>query len=291
VLIPLLAHPGLPPAPHDLWSSWNLDPLLLFGLSVTVWLYARGRQRGSRRTLDRRRAWCFAGAAIALVVALVSPLEALSNALASAHMVQHVLLVLVAAPLLALSAPGGTLLRGAPPVVRRGHTRWRRRLHLRSSTLHRLRHPATAWVLHVAALWIWHSARAYDAALGSTWIHVLEHVSFLASGVLFWHVVIGVRGSGRVPRGLGILLVFGMAMQSVFLSLLLTFAREPWYAGYATTTEAWGLSHVADQHLAGAIMWVPAGVVYVLVALTLLARWIRASEETSPPPVAVRPVP
>src|SRR5690606_16368504 len=107
----------------------------------------------------------------------------------------------------------------------------------------------TVWALHVAVLWAWHASATYDAALRSEPLHVLEHALFLVTAILFWRLIVGVRGLGRVPNGLGILLVFGMAMQSVFLSLLLTFASEPWYAGYATTTSAWGLDQLADQHL------------------------------------------
>jgi putative membrane protein len=120
--------------------------------------------------------------------------------------------------------------------------------------------------------------RPYDAALDNQLLHVLEHVSFLVTAVLFWQVVVGVRGAARVSGGLGVLLVFATAMQSVLLSVLLTFARTPWYSGYATTTAPWGLDPLTDQQLAGAIMWIPAGGIYLVVALALLVAWIRATE-------------
>jgi putative membrane protein len=278
VLTPVLAHAGRPPAPHDLPAAWNLDPLVLLALLLAAWAYRRGQAGGPRRAADAWRARCFAGALAALGVALLSPLDALSGALASAHMVQHVLLVLVAAPLLALSAPSSAILRGSPLAVRRAAGRWRRRLGLTHRNLRALRHPAVAWLLHVGVLWFWHAAVPYDAALDSHPIHVLEHASFLATAVLFWHVVIGARASARVSGGLGVLLVFAMAMQSVFLSVLLTFARTPWYAGYARTTATWGLGPLADQQLAGVIMWIPAGGIYLAAALALLVLWVRAAE-------------
>jgi putative membrane protein len=278
VLIGILAHPGQPPAPHDLWSAWNLNPALLLGLFLTVWAYQRGQTGGRRRDADVWRARCFAGALVAVGVALLSPLDALSSALASAHMVQHVLLLLVAAPLLALSAPSSTLLRGSPLVVRQAGGRWRRRLRLTRANLRILRHPITVWLLHVGTLWFWHAAVPYSAALQSELLHVLQHTSFLVTALLFWHVVIGVRGAGRVSHGFGVLLVFAMAMQSVFLSVLLTFARTPWYSRYTATTTAWGLDPLADQQLAGVIMWIPAGAIYVIAALTLMVTWIRATE-------------
>jgi putative membrane protein len=109
-------------------------------------------------------------------------------------------------------------------------------------------------------------------------LHLLEHASFLVTAVLFWHLVVGVRGAARVSNGLGVLLVFAMAMQSVFLSILLTFARTPWYSGYATTTAPWGLDPLTDQQLAGVLMWIPAGGIYLAAALVLLVTWIRATE-------------
>jgi cytochrome c oxidase assembly factor CtaG len=278
MLIPVLAHPGQPPAPHDLWGAWNLDPVLLGGFLLAAWAYRRGRTSGPRRPVDSWRARCFTAALVALGLALLSPLDALSNALASAHMVQHLLLLLVAAPLLALSAPSSAILRGSPLAVRRASGRWRRRLGLTHGNLGVLRHPAAVWLLSVGVIWFWHAAASYDATLDNQLLHVLEHASFLVTAVLFWQVVVGVRGAARVSGGLGVLLVFAMAMQSVFLSVLLTFARTPWYSGYAATTAPWGLDPLTDQRLAGVIMWIPAGGIYLVVALALLVTWIRATE-------------
>ena len=278
MLSPILAHPGQPPAPHDLWGAWNLDPVLLGGLLLAAWAFWRGQTSGPRRPVDSWRARCFSGALVALGLALLSPLDALSGSLASAHMVQHLLLLLVAAPLLALSAPSSAILRGSPLALRRASGRWRRRLRLTHGNLGALRHPAAVWLLSVGVIWFWHAAAPYDATLDNQLLHVLEHGSFLVTAVLFWQVVVGVRGAAWVSGGLGVLLVFAMAMQSVFLSVLLTFARTPWYSGYAATTAPWGLDPLTDQRLAGVIMWIPAGVIYLVVALALLVTWIRATE-------------
>jgi putative membrane protein len=278
VLTSILAHTGQPPAPHDLWSAWSVHPVLLGGLLLAAGAYRRGQTRGPKRPVDRWRARCFTAALVALGLALLSPLDALSSALASAHMGQHLLLLLVAAPLLAISAPSTAILRGSPLAVRRASGRWRRRLRLTHGNLGVLRHPAAVWLLSVGVLWFWHAAAPYDAALDSEPLHLLEHASFLVTAVLFWHVVVGVRGTARVSNGLGVLLVFAMAMQSVFLSVLLTFARAPWYSGYAATTAPWGLDPLTDQQLAGVLMWIPAGGIYLVVALALLVSWIRATE-------------
>lgn len=280
-MLTLLAHTGQPPAPHDAWGAWTFDPLVVAPLAILLVLHHRGRIRTGARTA-RRRAAAFHVAWGALALALVSPVDALSSSLASAHMVQHVLLVLVAAPLLAVAAPLPALLRGLPPgfaravaAVRRGPI---------GAIGRSLAHPAVAWVLHVSTLWGWHAAGAYDAALRVPALHVAEHATFVLTGILLWASVLGPHRA-RAADGAGVLMVFGLAVQSVLLSALLTFAGESWYESYATTTAAWGLTPLADQQLAGAIMWIPAGAVHVGIGLALCVTWIRSTEE-----VATRPV-
>ncbi|WP_233512370.1 cytochrome c oxidase assembly protein [Micromonospora deserti] len=248
------------------------------GILLAAWVYRSGRSR-SRPPADDRRGRCFAGALAVLGIALLSPLETMSSALASAHMVQHLLLVLVAAPLLAFSAPWAAVLRGTPLVVRRSAARWRRRLRLTRGNTRFLRLPGTVWLLHVGTLWFWHAAVPYGAALEHEIVHVLEHASFLITAVLFWTAIIGIRRTGGMSPGVGVLLVFATAMQSVFLSALLTFAQTPWYDGYARTTQPWHLEPLGDQQLAGVIMWIPGGLVYVATGLMLLVTWIQRSEQ------------
>jgi putative membrane protein len=279
-----LAHGGQPLAPHDLWGGWDLSPPVVLGLIAAAWVYVRGRRATNRRSDGEIwRTRCFAGALLAIGVALVSPLNALSDALASAHMIQHVLLVLVAAPLLTLSVPSATLLRGTPGTLHRALGPWRGRLSQMWRSLPVVRNAATLWLLHTGTLWFWHAALPYEAALSNNIVHVTEHVSFLVTALLFWRIVVGACATERVPQGLGAMLVFAMALQSGFLSLLLTFARTPWYAAYAATTRAWGLEPLADQQFAGLIMWIPAGFVYLGVALALFVSWVRSSEPKDVP--------
>lgn len=282
MLSAVAAHVGQAPAPHDVWTAWNADPLVLAGVLLASWAYARGRPPGTLRPRDAWRARAYTAAIAALAVALLSPLDAMAGALASAHMVQHLLVVLVAAPLLALSAPSSRLLRGSPLRLRRAVGRAGRRLRSRTRVLAPLAHPGLTWGAHVGVLWLWHAAALYDAALDQPLLHAAEHALFLVTGIAFWRLVVGTRTVARVSPGLGIVLLFGMALQSVFLSLLLTFARTPWYRGYATTTLPWSLEPLADQQLAGAIMWVPAGLLYLLPALVLLDTWLRAMEAEQP---------
>lgn len=280
----ILAHPGGPLAPPDLWLAWNVDPLLVGGLLLAAAAYRSGQARSGWPAAHAWRRRCFTLALGALGVALLSPLDALAGALASAHMVQHLLLVLVAAPLLALSRPWTALVRGSPAALRRITGRWRRRLRLTRGSTRALRHPGTAWLLHVGTLWFWHAAVPYGAALEHEIVHLLEHASFLLTGILFWGVVTGTQRRGQTSPGFGILFVFAAAMQGVFLSALLTFAGTPWYAGYAETTTSWHLEPLEDQQLAGLLMWIPGGLVYLAAALALLVTWIRRSEHEDAAP-------
>jgi putative membrane protein len=273
----LLAHAGQT-APVDVWPAWRVDPLPLISVALPAWIYWRGLGRGPvrHRSSEQWRTWCFVGSMATITVALASPLDALSEVLASAHMVQHLLLVLVAAPLLALSAPAAILLRGTPAALVRAGTRARRALRLRAL---RIRNPVTAWVLHVATLWFWHAAVPYGAALKSPFVHAVEHTTFLVTAFVFWRSVIGAPRSAFSSRGGGILLVFAMAMQTVLLSALLTFAPTAWYVEYRAAAARLGFDPLADQHLAGLIMWIPAGLVYLAVALALLLAWIGRDED------------
>jgi putative membrane protein len=274
-MLNLLAHAGRPLAPHDLWGAWTFEPLVIVGLVGAIWLYARGLARS--RVVHRRRAWCFAGAMLAIAVALVSPLDALSGSLASAHMTQHILLLLVAGPLLVLSAPAGTLLRGMPEPGLRALGRWRARPRL-AVPLRPFRDPVVAWVLGVGTLWFWHASVPYEAAVDDSLVHALEHATFLLTSVLFWASIAGIRARRAGNTGFAMILVLGMAIQSVFLAALITFATTPWYSVYATTTRVWGLPPLQDQQLAGVIMWVPGGVVYVAAGLAMLVAWLREAE-------------
>ncbi|MFP4327852.1 MAG: cytochrome c oxidase assembly protein [Paracoccaceae bacterium] len=221
---------GPAPAPPEIWTSFNLDPPLLAALAVLA-------------VALRRQPQGLAGVAV-LVLALVSPLCALSSALFAARVVHHVLLVAVAAPLLACA------LRTRAPAGGAG-------LPLAVST---------------AVLWAWHLPPAYDLALGNIPVYWVMQLSLLGSAVWFWHAVLA--GPGPVVGRLGCV-VAGFAQMGV-LGALLTFAPEPLYAIHQTAPLAWGLAPLLDQQLGGLIMWLPAGLPYAVIAAGLARRdWRR----------------
>lgn len=134
-----------------------------------------------------------------------------------------------------------------------------------------------AWLLEAAALWLWHTPLLCQAALTSDWVHAAQHISFLGTAVLFWSALYGV-GRSAMSYGTATLYVFGTAVHCSALGALLTFSTVLWYPACATTTAQWGLAPIQDQQLSGAITWVPSGVVFIVVALALMARWLSESD-------------
>jgi putative membrane protein len=282
---PLAAHDGRPPAPHDLWTSWSADPGVVAALLLAGWLYARGARRVPRGAgaAERRqlRSAAFAAGWVAAAVALLSPLDALGSALFTAHMAQHVLLMQVAAPLLVLGAPLAPMLRALPRPWRRAAGRWTRARPVRGAAGW-LGRPVNAWVLHAAAIWAWHLPFLYDAGVRSDAVHAAQHATFAGSALAFWWAAARPDARGRAGRGVAVLGVFATAMHTAILGALLAFSPTLWYEAHAATTRAWGLTPLEDQQLAGLVMWVPAGFVYVAAGLGLLHAWLRAAERAAP---------
>ncbi|MDQ3802588.1 MAG: cytochrome c oxidase assembly protein [Acidobacteriota bacterium] len=248
---------------------------------MTGWLYFRGARRAwresGRGTRARRlEAWAFAGGWLALFVALVSPLHPWGEVLFSAHMTQHELLMLVAAPLLVLARPLVPFLWALPMRWRQGLGAAGKRRAVQA-VWRAITNPLVAWAIHAAALWVWHAPVLFEATLQSDLIHTLQHVSFLGSALLFWWALIHGR-RGLLGYGAAVLYVFTTSVHSGVLGALITFARKVWYPAYSGMTSSWGLTPLEDQQLGGLIMWVPAAVVYIAAGLALMVGWMRESE-------------
>ncbi|WP_439621710.1 cytochrome c oxidase assembly protein [Gemmata sp.] len=275
---------------HELAGAWPLEPLVVLPLLVTAWVYARGvrrlwREAGTGRGVRRWQAACFAGGWLALAVALASPLHPWGNVLFSVHMVQHELMMLVAAPLLVLGRPVVATLKALPPGRVRGLLRWTKPAPVQAAWA-LVTNLLVAWLLHAVVLWAWHVPALFGAALHSEFVHALQHLSFLLSAVLFWWAILH-RGGGAAGYGAAVLYLFTTAAHSGFLGALITLAGVVWYPDYAGTTQAWGLTPLEDQQAGGLIMWVPACTVYIVAGLALFAGWLRASGERARPRRAV----
>jgi putative membrane protein len=268
--------------PHNARASWNGEPGTLAGLALVVFAYTFGlgrvwRQAGVGQGISLWQAGSFGGGALALALALVSPLDAISSALFSAHMTQHILLVTLAAPLLVFGMPHLALLWAFPRHLRHWLGRW---FNCRAGQLARnlLPQPLLAWALFVGVLWTWHLPRLYQAALANEAAHVFEHVSLVVVAIVFWWMIARLRRGGRTGHGLAILYIFAVALQGGVLGALIAFSRTPWYQWYTQTSSWWGLTPLEDQQLAGLIMWIPGALVYLIATLALLVDWLMAGE-------------
>jgi putative membrane protein len=268
------AHPGAPPAPHDLWRAWQGGPAVIASLVLGALAYYLGARAlrartGNGRGLARWRAYCYWAAIATLAIALVSPLHAAGEALFSAHMVQHLLLTMVAAPLLVLGDAGTALLWALPLGGRRAVGAVLRAAPVRA-TWRVLRHPLAAWGLHAVALLAWHLPALYERAVRDDATHALEHLSFLLTAVLYWWAVLAPRPRARMGFGAAMLYLFTGALASTLLGAALAVSDTPWYRVHARSTLAWGLTALEDQQLAGLVMWVPAGLVYLMVMVPMV---------------------
>jgi putative membrane protein len=267
---------GLPRA--DAAFAWDLAPWLLALLLVSAAGYALGLQRlwgnaGRGRGVSAQQAAAFALGWLALVAALVSPLDSLGGHLFSAHMVQHELLMVVAAPLLVLGRPLATWTWAFSPAQRRTLGRlfqargW-------ASLWGTLTDPLVAWALHALALWGWHIPGAFDLALQHPGWHIVQHACFLGTALFFWWSVLGHDPRGRYGPGHSAAYLFTTMMHTSALGALLSLAPTPWYAPYIPLTGALGLDPVDDQQLGGLVMWVPAALAYVIAALWVIGRML-----------------
>jgi putative membrane protein len=245
--------------------TWKPDAFAAGTLAVSGVLYLAGlhRMAANHARPSRLEMTAFAAGWFVLAIALLSPIATLSEWLFSAHMTQHELLMLVAAPLIALGRPLVPMLFAMPKS-------WRTR-YAPAAGLRLASSPLFVFVLHAVALWIWHLPVLYEAAVLDDRIHLVQHLCFAGTAVLFWWGLI--RGRyGRVGYGAAFIYIFATALHSGGLGALLTFSNRAWYPLYVQRAQ--GADAVVDQQLGGVIMWVPAGVVMMLFGLAMFAAWL-----------------
>jgi putative membrane protein len=234
----IIAYCGPAAVPETLWTRWITDPVLIAGLILFALLVGRSREG------DRRAGW----AAIALmVVVFVSPLCALASALFSARVLHHVLLVAAVAPLLAWAFPLRRL--GSLPL-------------------------GLLVAVHAVVMWFWHAPGAYSWGLATVWAYWLMQATLLGSAWLLWRGIF----STTVQRGAAMVALAVTIGQMGLLGALLVFAPRPLYAEHLASTFAWGLGPLADQQLAGLLMWVPAMLPYLAVGLTMAWSGLRTPD-------------
>ena len=242
------------------WTKWSLDPTALIGLPLAALLYSRGlRSLGGRLRFHATwRPWAFHAGLLVIAGALLTPLDYLSERLFWAHMTQHMLLIMVGAPLVLLGAPMIPMLRGVPrPLRRRLVIPIARSAPVRSA-LRVLTTPVVAWVIYAGTLVVWHFPSFYVSAIENEIVHMLEHVIFAVGAYLFWWNVIdpvplrpNLSYLARIPY------IFITVVPAFALGAFLTFAGEAWYAPYEVTAPLYGMTALEDQQLGGVVMWIP----------------------------------
>jgi putative membrane protein len=264
------AHDG---SHHPVWTydPWIVAPLALSAIAYFAGVGELWRRAGRGRGIRLRQAALYAAGWVVLAGALLSPLHWLGEHLFTAHMIEHELVMAVAAPLLALARPVGAFVWALPLSVRQAVALASRQQSVRSAWRVATR-PAVATIAHGAAIWLWHVPALFDAALTVHWLHRLQHLSFLFTAVLFWWALIRRSDAGAAVGHL----VFTM-IHTGLLGALLTLSPRLLYVAQTADAPGWGLSPLEDQQLAGLVMWIPVGTVYAGAAVAFVALWLRRS--------------
>jgi putative membrane protein len=258
-------------------AGWTLDPWLLVPLGLLLLVYLVGSARLQKRASAPRNSHAlFLGGWAVLALAMLSPLHEGGETSFTLHMIEHELIMLVATLLLAAAGAGGALVWGLPLTLRRALSgRWTR---WPAAAWRQLTEPVTATLLQGVAMWAWHAPALFDAALDSRSMHIAQHASFIVTSYLFWWAMLHPRG-GRGGYGVSAACLFVTSLIGGALGALMALSASPWYAGYAAMgLSGIGLDPVADQQLAGLLMWIPGGLVHAAAALVLLYKWLKAAE-------------
>ncbi len=258
---------------HHPVIKWTFDPAILLAIAlwtgVYVWRFRQARAEAGGRGAGARQALCFAGCILVLLIALVSPLDALGeDYLFSMHMTQHILLGDIA-PLLLLLSLSRVIMR---PATRRFQSIERK--------LGVLASPVTFILLWLALIYVWHIPAMYDAALNHPFVHALEHICFFSAGVLLWWPLIQPVPMRHRLTGLAPFAYIGGAKIGLgMLGLFLTWSSTVAYTYYEHVPRIWGLTAVQDQNVGGAIMMVEQSLVLVTTFAVLFVRMLSQSEE------------
>ncbi|MEO6295381.1 MAG: cytochrome c oxidase assembly protein [Candidatus Limnocylindria bacterium] len=276
----VLAHGTDAPSPTfpSVLLAWRFDPLAIAMLVIVGGAYAWAVRRVNRAHAGNphpvHRSWLFGGGLAAIGVALLSPIEAYEGVLFSVHMVQHMLLELVAAPLLLAGGPITLTLRASGPSVRKALLSL-----LQSRIVHVISFPVIAWILFAAVNWGWHFSVLYDQALENQALHYFQHATFIGAALLFWWPAIGVDPSPwRLPHPVRLLYLFMAMPQNSFLGVALMSASTVLYPHYLTNIRDWGLSPLDDQALGGVIMWVVCDLAFLAGMAVVVFLWMRHEE-------------
>ncbi len=272
-----VATPAIAHGNHGGPLRWTLSPELVIPLVLALLVYLVGWIRLSKRASRRVSPTLFLSGWLVLGLSLTSPLHQAGERSFTMHMIEHELIMLVAALLLASSGAGGVLAWGLPRPLRRSLAgSWKSPL---QALWRGLTEPITATAIQAIVMWAWHAPPLFDRALDSFGWHIAQHACFFVSSLLFWWAMLHPRQRGS-GYGVSAACLFATSLIGGALGALMSFSSSPWYANYAAMgMTGVGLDPVEDQHLAGLIMWIPGGLMHSAAALALAYKWLKASEE------------
>ncbi len=258
--------------------DWSFEPWEVACVATGVLAYMAGLLRMYRRggpagAVTRARIAAFWGGILTIVLALMSPIDAIGQQLFSIHMVQHLLLMMVAAPLFAWGQPALVFLWALPLKGRKGIGRAWSGLGLRSG-VRGLMHPLVVWLLFSGLFVFWHCPRPYTWALHNDAVHAVEHLCFFVTALMFWTLVFERDGHRRFGYGGSLVFVATTAVLSSLPGALMVLAPGPLYPAHSEGVAEWHMTLLQDQQLAGIIMWVPAASVYLAAFCYLFIRWL-----------------
>jgi putative copper resistance protein D len=264
------------------FTAWEFDPLFIVPLVAVAWAYGAAVRKVNREhpasPFPAIRVGYFAAGLAALVLALMSPIAAYDTTLFSVHMIQHMLITAVAAPLLLLGAPVTLALRAASPQVRKEVLL----PVLHSRLVRAVSFPVVAWLLFTGVMWISHYSPLFDAALENAWLHRLEHALYLGSALLFWWPAVGLDLSPwRLNHPLRLLYVFLQMPQQAFLGTAIYNAGTVIFPHYASLQRDWGPTPLRDQQYAGIIMWVVGDVLFLIALACIAYGWVKYEERSA----------
>ena len=289
-LLPVAAYDGVPLAPRDMLWAWHWNPLLMAGLVTGAWLYSQGVKKiwwrsGVGQGIRPWQALAFNGGLTVLFLAFISPLYALSNDLFTAHMVQELLLLLVAAPLFVLGGAPLALAWSVPKSIQRRLGYWwrqQRDLHLLGRVFAR---PQMIWGGYLATLSLWQVPYIYKVALYDPVVHVVQPIVSLLAAILFWQLLLPTKGKRTLSTAATVRLVSTTPLVGVLLGLLIAFAPALWYPVYEPTATRWGLTGLVDQRLAGLTLVATMGLVYLGITAVHWRSWRGYRPPTTQSPI------
>jgi len=268
-------------------SSWDWRPeviivLLIFGPLFTLgWRRLRaisGPAKNWRSLGARWRPVLYISGLLVIGIALMSPIEVLVQQLFFVHMIQHLLLIMVAPILLLLPNPMPFVLWGLPTSARLTVGGWLNSILNKGSAtgriLRKLTNPLAVWFIMITFIIGWHDPNMYNAALRNDLVHDIEHVSMFIAGMLFWWTVTGAgpRLHKNLSRPAKIAFVLAAIPPNMALGVVLSFAQQPIYSYYSDMPRLWGISVMNDQRISGIVMWIPGSMMYFMAALVLIAQ-------------------